>query len=152
MTACAYVVDNPELAEISAAEFIKRIGFTGIVDLDWRFDRRDGRYKLLDFNPRMGAQFRLFENEAGVDVVRAHASGPDRARRPGGGAARRPPLSSSRTSTCPPCSPTARSGYTHAARAARGRAAPSWRGSRGDDLLPFFTHARAVRRAGRPRI
>ncbi|POX41764.1 ATP-grasp domain-containing protein [Streptomyces sp. Ru73] len=70
MTACAYVVDNPDLAELSA-QFIKRIGFSGIVDLDWRYDRRDRRYKLLDFNPRMGAQFRLFENEAGVDVVRA---------------------------------------------------------------------------------
>ncbi|WP_431775464.1 ATP-grasp domain-containing protein [Streptomyces cucumeris] len=70
MTACAYAVDNKELAQM-AAQFIKRIGFSGIVDLDWRFDRRDGRYKLLDFNPRMGAQFRLFENRAGVDVVRA---------------------------------------------------------------------------------
>lgn len=70
MTACAYVVDNPELADMTA-QFIKRIGFSGIVDLDWRYDRRDKRYKLLDFNPRMGAQFRLFENEAGIDVVRA---------------------------------------------------------------------------------
>ena len=70
MTANAYVVDNPELADI-AARFIKQIGFTGIIDLDLRFDRRDGQYKLLDFNPRMGAQFRLFENESGVDVVRA---------------------------------------------------------------------------------
>ncbi|MGW5096638.1 carboxylate--amine ligase [Streptomyces nodosus] len=70
MTASAYIVDNPELADL-ATRFIERIGFTGIVDLDLRFDRRDGRYKLLDFNPRMGAQFRLFENEPGVDVVRA---------------------------------------------------------------------------------
>ncbi len=70
MTANAYVVDNPELAEMTA-QFIKRIGFSGIVDLDWRYDRRDGLYKLLDFNPRMGAQFRLFENEWGIDVVRA---------------------------------------------------------------------------------
>ncbi|MGG7573088.1 ATP-grasp domain-containing protein [Streptomyces sirii] len=70
MTACAYVVDNPELARASA-RFIQRIGFTGVADLDWRFDRRDGRYRLLDFNPRMGAQFRLFESTAGVDVVRA---------------------------------------------------------------------------------
>ncbi|WP_328837510.1 ATP-grasp domain-containing protein [Streptomyces europaeiscabiei] len=70
MTANAYVVDNPELADI-AARFIKQIGFSGVIDLDLRFDRRDGRYKLLDFNPRMGAQFRLFENEAGIDVVRA---------------------------------------------------------------------------------
>lgn len=70
MTAHAYVVDNPELAAL-AAQFIKRIGFSGIIDLDLRFDRRDGRYKLLDFNPRTGAQFRLFENTAGIDVVRA---------------------------------------------------------------------------------
>ncbi|MFJ3639074.1 ATP-grasp domain-containing protein [Streptomyces sp. NPDC090108] len=70
MTANAYVVDNPELADL-AARFIKEIGFSGIVDLDLRFDRRDGQYKLLDFNPRMGAQFRLFESGSGVDVVRA---------------------------------------------------------------------------------
>ncbi|MFD6998374.1 ATP-grasp domain-containing protein [Streptomyces mirabilis] len=70
MTANAYVVDNPELADL-AARFIKQIGFSGVVDLDLRFDRRDGQYKLLDFNPRMGAQFRLFENESGIDVVRA---------------------------------------------------------------------------------
>ncbi|MEU6349868.1 ATP-grasp domain-containing protein [Streptomyces sp. NPDC047072] len=70
MTANAYVVDNPELADL-AARFIKQIGYTGIIDLDLRFDRRDGQYKLLDFNPRMGAQFRLFESESGVDVVRA---------------------------------------------------------------------------------
>lgn len=70
MTANAYVVDNPELADL-AARFIKEIGFSGVVDLDLRFDRRDGQYKLLDFNPRMGAQFRLFENETGIDVVRA---------------------------------------------------------------------------------
>ncbi|MBA2808251.1 ATP-grasp domain-containing protein [Streptomyces sp. KM273126] len=70
MTANAYVVDNPELADL-AARFIKEIGFSGVVDLDLRFDRRDGQYKLLDFNPRMGAQFRLFETEAGIDVVRA---------------------------------------------------------------------------------
>lgn len=45
--------------------------YAGIVDLDYRFDKRDGQYKLLDFNPRIGANFRMFENEAGVDVVRA---------------------------------------------------------------------------------
>ncbi|MFI6359952.1 ATP-grasp domain-containing protein [Streptomyces sp. NPDC050743] len=70
MTACAYVVSNPELAELTS-RFCKSIGFQGIADLDWRYDRRDSRYKLLDFNPRMGAQFRLFESAAGIDVVRA---------------------------------------------------------------------------------
>jgi predicted ATP-grasp superfamily ATP-dependent carboligase len=70
MTACARTVPNPALAR-AAARFCKRIGFSGIADLDWRLDLRDGKYKLLDFNPRVGAQFRLFETEAGLDVVRA---------------------------------------------------------------------------------
>ena len=41
------------------------------MDLDLRWDARDDQYKLLDFNPRIGAQFRLFEDAAGVDVVTA---------------------------------------------------------------------------------
>lgn len=70
MTACARTVPNPPLAH-AAAQFCKRIGFSGIADLDWRLDLRDGQYKLLDFNPRVGAQFRLFETAASLDVVRA---------------------------------------------------------------------------------
>ena len=41
------------------------------MDLDYRLDKRDGSYNLLDFNPRIGAQFRVFEDRGGVDVVRA---------------------------------------------------------------------------------
>jgi D-aspartate ligase len=70
MTALAYTVSNPKLAEL-AAHLCDRVSFSGIADLDFRFDRRDGQYKLVDFNPRIGAQFRLFENAAGIDVVRA---------------------------------------------------------------------------------
>ena len=70
VTAHAYTAANPALAEESA-RLCRALGFHGICDLDWRFDRRDGRYKLLDFNPRLGAQFRLFETGAGVDLVRA---------------------------------------------------------------------------------
>jgi predicted ATP-grasp superfamily ATP-dependent carboligase len=54
-----------------AEGLLEAVGYGGIVDLDFRLDRRDGRYKLLDFNPRIGAQFRLFEDEAGLDVARA---------------------------------------------------------------------------------
>jgi D-aspartate ligase len=50
---------------------LARLGYRGIADLDLRLDARDGQYKLLDFNPRLGAQFRLFTDEAGLDVVRA---------------------------------------------------------------------------------
>ncbi|MEW1909168.1 ATP-grasp domain-containing protein [Kitasatospora sp. NPDC085895] len=61
---------NPELAAI-AGDFCRAIGYCGTADLDWRYDRRTGRYNLVDFNPRNGAQFRLFETVDGVDVVRA---------------------------------------------------------------------------------
>ncbi|WP_370149399.1 ATP-grasp domain-containing protein [Streptacidiphilus sp. EB129] len=70
VTAYAYSAGNPELAELSR-RFCRALGFRGICDLDWRFDRRDRRYKLLDFNPRLGAQFRLFETDRGIDMVRA---------------------------------------------------------------------------------
>jgi len=54
-----------------AEQLLETIGYRGIMDLDYRLDLRDGEYKLLDFNPRVGAQFRVFEDAAGVDVVRA---------------------------------------------------------------------------------
>ncbi|MFF3333460.1 ATP-grasp domain-containing protein [Streptomyces sp. NPDC002888] len=69
-TTRAWSRPNPELARL-AGELCRRIGYSGVADLGWRFDRRDGRYKLVDFNPRIGAQFRLFETWHGVDVVRA---------------------------------------------------------------------------------
>jgi predicted ATP-grasp superfamily ATP-dependent carboligase len=70
VTTYACSVPNAELAD-QAEGFFRLLGYQGVVDLDWRFDRRDGSYKLVDFNPRLGAQFRLFQNTAGIDVVRA---------------------------------------------------------------------------------
>jgi predicted ATP-grasp superfamily ATP-dependent carboligase len=49
---------------------MKEIGYRGIVDMGYRFDARDGAYKLLDVNPRIGATFRLFVDPAGTDVLR----------------------------------------------------------------------------------
>jgi predicted ATP-grasp superfamily ATP-dependent carboligase len=54
-------------AEITALLALLR--YRGIADLDLRRDARTGHYKLLDFNPRLGAQFRLFRDPDGVDVV-----------------------------------------------------------------------------------
>lgn len=143
MTACAYVVPNPELATL-AGEFIKHIGFSGIVDLDWRYDRRDGRYKLLDFNPRMGAQFRLFEDTAGIDVVRAQHLDLTGQRIPEG-----EQLNGRRFTVenidLPAMLAYRRSGYTtpHAPRRARGTEL-AWLAP--DDIKPFFTMlARFVR-------
>ncbi|MDQ3762043.1 MAG: carboxylate--amine ligase [Actinomycetota bacterium] len=68
LTSLGRWVDNPQLHR-QATELVTRLKFRGIVDLDYRWDPRDGQYKLLDFNPRLGAQFRLFSDTAGVDVV-----------------------------------------------------------------------------------
>jgi predicted ATP-grasp superfamily ATP-dependent carboligase len=70
VTTAAMASPNAELAAI-ATTFCRAIGYRGIADMDWRRDLRDGRYKLVDFNPRIGANFRLFENESGIDVIRA---------------------------------------------------------------------------------
>ncbi|WP_030906621.1 hypothetical protein [Streptosporangium amethystogenes] len=71
VTTYAYSVANPELVSLTT-RLCKETGYAGVADLDWRLDHRDGKYKLLDFNPRVGAQFRLFETDAGIDVIRAH--------------------------------------------------------------------------------
>lgn len=47
------------------------LGYRGIIDIGFRHDRRDGLYKLLDVNPRLGGSFRMFVDENGLDVVRA---------------------------------------------------------------------------------
>jgi hypothetical protein len=70
VTACGYSVLNPALADLTE-RFCKAVGYQGVADLDWRFDRRDGQYKLVDFNPRVGAQFALFSTSSELDVVRA---------------------------------------------------------------------------------
>jgi D-aspartate ligase len=61
---------NPVIEE-ATKEFLAAVGYRGIVDLGWRYDTRDGRYKLLDVNPRIGATFRLFVGSNGMDVARA---------------------------------------------------------------------------------
>jgi D-aspartate ligase len=50
---------------------LARLRYQGLLDLDIRLDARDGQYKLLDFNPRLGAQFRIFRDTAGIDVALA---------------------------------------------------------------------------------
>lgn len=55
----------------AAVRFCQEVRYAGVCDMDWRLDERDGVFKLLDFNPRRGAQFRTFRSTADVDVVRA---------------------------------------------------------------------------------
>lgn len=53
------------------ARFMKALGYQGILDIGYRYDRRDGNYKVLDINPRIGCTFRLFAAANGMDVARA---------------------------------------------------------------------------------
>jgi predicted ATP-grasp superfamily ATP-dependent carboligase len=61
---------NEEVLALTG-QLVRAIGYTGVLDIGWRFDARDGRYKVLDLNPRVGATFRLFAAPSGADVVRA---------------------------------------------------------------------------------
>jgi len=69
-TAMGLSVDNGTLRQQSET-LLKAVDYSGIIDMDWRRDSRDGQYRLLDCNPRVGQNFRMFENEAGIDVVLA---------------------------------------------------------------------------------
>ncbi|MEV5574987.1 ATP-grasp domain-containing protein [Spirillospora sp. NPDC052269] len=60
---------NPRL-EDHVRSLAKRLGYTGPADLDFRYDQRNDTYSLLDYNPRLGAQFRLFTGGDGTDLVR----------------------------------------------------------------------------------
>ncbi|HWE90885.1 MAG TPA: carboxylate--amine ligase [Pseudonocardiaceae bacterium] len=70
LTSLGRWADNPAL-RAEATGFLARLSYRGVVDLDFRWDARRRRFLLLDANPRLGAQFRLFRDTAGIDVARA---------------------------------------------------------------------------------
>ena len=65
------VCQRNQTVEQTTAAFMKAIGYQGILDIGYRYDRRDGQYKVLDVNPRIGCTFRLFAATNGMDVARA---------------------------------------------------------------------------------
>jgi len=62
--------NNPEVERLTL-ELARAAGYRGILDADFRYDTRDGQYKLLDANPRIGSSFRMFVGANGIDVFRA---------------------------------------------------------------------------------
>jgi D-aspartate ligase len=60
---CESIVD-------SICRIAKAARYQGIIDADFIYDKRDGLWKLLDINPRPGANFRLSVDANGLDVVR----------------------------------------------------------------------------------
>jgi D-aspartate ligase len=61
---------NDDVLEISK-RFITSLGYKGMIDIDYRYDKRDCKYKVIDVNPRIGLTFRLFVGDNGLDVMRA---------------------------------------------------------------------------------
>ena len=70
MTSLGICLPN-EIVDRNTRRLAKATGYRGIIDIGYRYDDRDGRYKVLDINPRVGATFRLFVDRNGLDVVRA---------------------------------------------------------------------------------
>jgi predicted ATP-grasp superfamily ATP-dependent carboligase len=66
----AVCLPNPTVHE-TTVRLMQAVGYRGILDIGYRFDRRDSQYKLLDVNPRIGGTFRLFVGDDGMDVLRA---------------------------------------------------------------------------------
>jgi predicted ATP-grasp superfamily ATP-dependent carboligase len=77
-------VDLPEIEELSE-RFLIAIDYSGIVEIEFKRDSRDGAYKLLDVNPRawgfhaLGAAvgidfpYLLFANQLGITCERVRA-------------------------------------------------------------------------------
>lgn len=69
-TSLGICLPNEEVDRLTR-RFMKAIGYRGILDIGYRYDARDGLYKVLDVNPRIGSSFRLFVDANGLDVARA---------------------------------------------------------------------------------
>jgi D-aspartate ligase len=69
-TSLGICVKNDAVDEVTK-RFMESIGYKGILDIGYRYDKRDGKYKVLDINPRIGTTFRLFVANNGLDVARA---------------------------------------------------------------------------------
>jgi len=80
-------IDHPELEELSG-RFLRRIGYYGLVELEYKHDARDGQTKLLDVNARTWGYHSLGQR-AGVDFpYRLYA---DQLSLPASGELRAPP-------------------------------------------------------------
>ncbi len=67
---CAMTKPCDSLVE-TVTRLARAVGFHGALDADFRYDASDGSYRLLDVNPRVGANFRAWSDANGHDVVRA---------------------------------------------------------------------------------
>jgi D-aspartate ligase len=60
-----------EIVATQTRRFMEGVGYRGCVGIGYRYDHRDGSYKVLDVNARVSGVFRLFAGTNDMDVVRA---------------------------------------------------------------------------------
>ncbi len=66
-TLCYYYTErNPEVAELGR-KLLDGIGFTGFAHIEFKFDPRDGQYKLIEVNPRIPALTETYR-QSGIDI------------------------------------------------------------------------------------
>jgi D-aspartate ligase len=68
--ACLAMSMPNETVATQTERLMKGVGYRGCVGIGYRYDRRDGMYKLLDVNARVSSVFRLFAATNEMDVVR----------------------------------------------------------------------------------
>jgi D-aspartate ligase len=64
------VCESNDTVASQTYRFMTAVGYRGCVGIGWRYDRRDGAYKILDVNARVSSVFRLFAGANDLDVVR----------------------------------------------------------------------------------
>ena len=65
------ICEKNDVVDETTRRWMKELGYRGVLDIGYRYDARDGQYKVLDVNPRIGGTFRLFVATNGTDVARA---------------------------------------------------------------------------------
>jgi predicted ATP-grasp superfamily ATP-dependent carboligase len=64
---CVETIDDPEV-EKRARRLLATMRYTGLIEIEFKRDPRDGRYKLLDLNPRVWG-WHTIGQRAGVDFT-----------------------------------------------------------------------------------
>jgi predicted ATP-grasp superfamily ATP-dependent carboligase len=64
------VCEQNEVVAEQTRALLSGVGYRGCTGVGYRYDPRDGLYKLLDVNARISGVFRLFRATNGMDVVR----------------------------------------------------------------------------------
>ena len=57
---------NPQVAK-EGRKLLQGIGFTGLASMEFKFDPRDGQYKLIEVNPRFTMGMEMFR-QSGIEV------------------------------------------------------------------------------------